>query len=314
MSWQETLKSEIAGLSLLGVALGRNANFPRAVDAMLTASKVAVTGMGKSGCVARKVAGTFCSTGTPAYYLHPADAAHGDLGLVTSDDVMLAFSWSGETPELNAVVYHSKRFKVPLIVVTSEPTSTIARVADILLDLPKAPEGCPLGIAPTTSAIMQQATGDCLAMALLEARGFTREDFHALHPGGRLGTKLITVGEVMHTGDEMPLVPTTEPVRYAIVEMSKKLMGCVGVYGEEVTLDGIITDGDLRRHIEDDDLLSRKVDDIMTRDPKVVKPETLAAEALEIMNAHEISALFVIAHNRPIGIVHLHDLLRHGVA
>jgi arabinose-5-phosphate isomerase len=275
--------------------------------------RVIVTGMGKSGHIGRKIAATFASTGTPSYFVHPGEASHGDLGVITPNDIIIALSWSGETVELKDLIDYAKRFRVALIAITSNRDSALARAADIVLELPTAQEACPLGLAPTTSTLMQLALGDALAVALFESHGFTALDFKALHPGGKLGAYLTFVRDIMHGGEKLPAVAAGTPMSEAIVEMSAKGFGCVGVIGQDGALAGIITDGDLRRHMRPD-LLSSTVDSVMTRNPKTAHGEQLAAEVLEQMNASSITALFVVDRKKPIGIVHLHDLLRLGVA
>jgi arabinose-5-phosphate isomerase len=311
-----TLETEAAGLHALSAAIadGLGAPFAAAIDRIRAAAgRVIVTGMGKSGHVGRKIAATFASTGTPAYFVHPGEASHGDLGVISPDDVIVALSWSGETVELKALIDYAKRFHVALIAVTSQPESTLAKAADVALILPAAPEACSLGLAPTTSTLMQLALGDALAVAMFESRGFTALQFKDLHPGGRLGASLTFVRDVMHTGAKLPLVPRGTRMSDAVVEMSTKGLGCVGVLDADETLCGIITDGDLRRHMRDD-LLSRAVDEVMTTKPKSVRPDQLAGEALEILNASKVTALFVVESRKPVGVVHVHDLLRIGVA
>jgi arabinose-5-phosphate isomerase len=269
--------------------------------------------MGKSGHVGLKVAATFSSTGTPAYFVHPSEASHGDLGMITRDDLIVAFSWSGETVELGNIVSYSRRFAVPLIAVTSNPRSTLAEAAELVLPLPQAKEACPHGLAPTTSTVMQLALGDCLAMALLDSKGFTARDFKALHPGGQLGARLKFVSDLMHKGDRLPLAPADAVMTEAIVVMTEKALGCLGVVDDNGFLKGIITDGDLRRHMGDG-LLARRVAEIMTPAPKTVSPDLLASAALEMINSSKITTLFVVENGRPVGIIHIHDLLRAGVA
>jgi arabinose-5-phosphate isomerase len=271
--------------------------------------------MGKSGHIGRKIAATLASTGTPALFVHPAEASHGDLGMVTSDDIILALSWSGETAELRSLIEYSRRWEIGLIAVTARADSTLARQSDIVLLMPRADEACPdnLGV-PTTSTLMQLALGDALAVALLESRGFDRESFHALHPGGRLGANLHFVGDVMHRDDAVPLARLGAPMSEAIMTISGKRLGCVGIVDAGGALVGIITDGDLRRNLAGPDLLSRKVDDVMTRAPKAIAPDTLVGAALDLLNQAKITTLFVVDDGRPIGIVHMHDLLRIGVA
>jgi arabinose-5-phosphate isomerase len=274
---------------------------------------VIVTGMGKSGHIGMKVAGTLSSTGTPSSFVHPSEASHGDLGMITRDDVILAFSWSGETVELGNLVSYSRRFAVPLIAVTSSADSTLAKAAEVVLALPQSKEACPHGLAPTTSTTMQLAIGDCLAIALLEAKGFTAHDFKVFHPGGSLGASLKFVADVMHTGDRLPLVGEDAPMSTALVTMTQKSLGCLGVLDAKGKLVGVITDGDLRRHMGDS-LLAQRTGAIMTRKPKVVAPGMLASAALEVLNTSRITALFVVDKGKPVGVVHVHDLLRAGVA
>ncbi len=311
-----TAEIEAEALAALAAALERDMAVPFAeAVAVITAARgrVIVTGIGKSGHIGQKVAATFASTGTPAFFLHPGEAAHGDLGMVTSDDAVLAMSWSGETVELKNVITYSRRFKVPLIAVTSRRDSALGRSSDVVLELPRAKEACPHGLAPTTSTTMQLALGDCLAIALLEAKGFTAHDFKVFHPGGSLGAQLKFVSDVMHRGDRLPLAGEDESMSAALVTMTQKSFGCLGVVDAKGRLVGIVTDGDLRRHMGES-LLSARTGDIMTRRPKTVSPGTLASAALELINAARITALFVVEKGRPVGIVHVHDLLRIGVA
>ncbi len=311
-----TLQLEAEGLSALKAALAGDLvdGFAEAVEVLRACrGRVIVTGMGKSGHVGLKVAATLSSTGTPAYFVHPSEASHGDLGMITRDDVIVAFSWSGETVELGNIVSYSRRFAVPLIAVTSNPRSTLGEAAELVLALPQAKEACPHGLAPTTSTMMQLALGDCLAIALLESKGFTARDFKALHPGGQLGARLKFVGDLMHKGDRLPLASADVVMAEAIVVMTEKALGCLGVVDENGFLRGIITDGDLRRHMGDG-LLARRAQEIMTPAPKTVSPDLLASAALELINASAITTLFVVEHGRPVGIIHVHDLLRAGVA
>jgi arabinose-5-phosphate isomerase len=311
-----TLQLETEGLSALKAALASDLidSFAAAVEVLRACrGRVIVTGMGKSGHVGLKVAATLSSTGTPAYFVHPSEASHGDLGMITRDDVIVAFSWSGETVELGNIVSYSRRFVVPLIAVTSNPRSTLAEAAELVLALPQAKEACPHGLAPTTSTMMQLALGDCLAMALLDSKGFTARDFKALHPGGQLGARLKFVGDLMHKGDRLPLAAADAVMTEAIVVMTEKALGCLGVVDDNGFLKGIITDGDLRRHMGDG-LLSRRVQEIMTPAPKTVSPDLLASAALEMINSSKITTLFVVENGRPVGIIHIHDLLRAGVA
>jgi arabinose-5-phosphate isomerase len=311
-----TLEAEAGGLTALGAAMrdGLGAAFIAAAGLIKAArGRVIVTGMGKSGHVGNKVAATLSSTGTPAFFVHPAEASHGDLGMITPDDVIIALSWSGETAELKNLIDYSRRFRIGLIAVTADGASTLGKAADVTLVLPQAREACPHNLAPTTSSLMQLALGDALAIALLESRGFTAIDFRNLHPGGRLGAALTFVRDLMHGGPEMPLKPVGTRMSDALVEMSAKGFGCVGITGASGDLVGIITDGDLRRHMRPD-LLEAPVEDVMTKGPSTVRPDQLASEALEMLNSKKRTVLFVVEGRRAVGVVHMHDLLRAGVA
>ncbi len=275
--------------------------------------RVIVSGVGKSGHIGSKIAATLASTGTPAFFVHPAEANHGDLGMIARDDVILAMSWSGESAELSGVIDYSRRFSIPLVAVTSGENSALARAADIVLLLPKAAEACPHGLAPTTSTVLQLALGDALAVALLEARGFTPDHFRTFHPGGKLGASLRHVSDLMHDGDAVPLTPLGTPLPQAVIVLSGKRVGRGGVIDADGRLAGIVTDGDIARNMGRP-LSGLIVDDIMTRNPKTVAPDTLASAALALLNAHNISALLVLDRDRhPLGVVHFHDLLRAGV-
>ena len=311
-----TLGVEADGLAALAVALAGPlaAPFGKAVALIASAKgRVIFTGIGKSGHVGQKIAATFASTGTPAFFVHPSEASHGDLGMITKEDVILALSWSGETVELKNIITFSRRFGVPMISITSNRESALGQQSDVVLELPKAKEACPMGLAPTTSTTMQLALGDCLAIALLEAKGFTAHDFKMFHPGGSLGASLKYVGDVMQTGDRLPLVRETELMSSAILTMTAKSLGCLGIVDAKGKLIGVITDGDLRRHMGEE-LVRARTGDIMTKKPKTIAPGMLAAEALEILNSSRITALFVVDKGKPVGIIHVHDLLRVGVA
>jgi arabinose-5-phosphate isomerase len=311
-----TFEAEAGGIAALADALrnGLGGPFVAAIDLISGASgRVIVTGMGKSGHVGRKIAATFASTGTPAFFVHPSEASHGDLGMITTGDVIVALSWSGETAELKDLIDYSRRFRIGLVAVTAHAESTLGRAADVSLILPAAREACPHNLAPTTSALMQLALGDALAITLLESRGFTPIDFRVFHPGGRLGAMLKYVRDLMHDGDAIPLVGTGTPMKEAVEEMSRKGAGCVGIIDAQGRLAGIITEGDLRRHIGSN-LLALTVEAVMTPSPKTVRPDQLASEALEIINTSKITVLMAIEDGRPVGIVHFHDLLRAGVA
>jgi len=310
-----TLDAEGDGIAAITAALQGELGeaFARATDLIRNAKgRLIVTGLGKSGHIGRKIAATFASTGTPAFFVHAAEAGHGDLGMITTDDVILALSWSGEQPEMKTLITYAKRFRIAVIAMTAEPDSTLSRAADIALALPKAREACPHNLAPTTSSLMLLALGDALAIALLEGRGFTSVDFSVLHPGGKLGAMLKFTRDIMHTGDTVPLKPLGTGMSDALVEMTSKGFGCVGIVDAHGAIVGIVTDGDLRRHMRPD-LMTAVVDDVMTRNPKTIRGDLLASEALEILNSSKITALIVTDGGRPIGIVHLHDILRAGV-
>jgi arabinose-5-phosphate isomerase len=311
-----TLEAEVGGLTALAAAMqnGLGEAFISAVDIIRgTEGRVVVSGMGKSGHIGRKIAATLSSTGTPALFVHPAEASHGDLGMVAPSDVIMALSWSGETVELKSLIDYSRRFRIKLIAVTAERDSTLGQAADVALVLPQAREACPHNLAPTTSSLMQLALGDALAITLLESRGFTALDFRNLHPGGRLGAALTFIRDLMHTDAAMPLVKVGTRMSDAIVEMSAKGFGCVGITDADGRLVGIVTDGDLRRHMRPD-LLEVEVDKVMTKGPITVRTDHLASEALEILSSLKKNALIVVDDAKPVGIVHLHDLLRAGVA
>lgn len=309
---RRTLATEAEGLRLLADSL--DGAFTAAVETLASIKgRVVVSGMGKSGHVARKIVATLASTGTPSFFVHPAEASHGDLGMVTQDDAVVALSNSGETPELSDIVAYTRRFAIPLIGMTSRGDSTLAKASDHALVLPPAAEACPLGLAPTTSTTMMLALGDALAVALLERSGFTAADFRVFHPGGKLGKRLLKVDDLMHRSDELPLVAPDTLMSEAMVVMSGRGFGSLGIVDGAGTLLGIITDGDLRRHMAPD-LLSQTAASVMTANPMVVTPTQLAAEAMQIMNARKITTFFVVEDGRPVGLLHIHDLLRAGVA
>ena len=312
---RDVLGTEAAGLQALAASLSNN--FTAAIDRLASASgRVVVSGMGKSGHVGRKIAATLASTGTPALFVHPAEASHGDLGMIVPGDAVLALSNSGETAELADLVAHARRFALPLVAITARSASALAQAADVALILPAAAEACPMGLAPTTSTTMQMALGDAIAVALLTRRGFTEADFQSFHPGGRLGARLRRVRDLMHTGEAMPVADPDMRMAAALVLMTEKRFGCLGVRGPDGALQGIVTDGDLRRAMGPD-LLSRRVRDIMTHAPRTIGPDALAVEALHMMNTREkpVTALFVVdGDGQAVGILHVHDLLRAGLA
>lgn len=316
LSALRTLTSESAGIQGLKDAMSGDlgTSFQEAVARIGKMSgRLIVSGMGKSGHVGSKIAATLASTGTPSFFVHPAEAGHGDLGMVAADDIILALSWSGETVELRNLVSYSRRFRVPLIAVTSNIGSALAQAAEIVLPLPVVAEACPHGLAPTTSAIVQLALGDALAIALLESRGFSARDFHTFHPAGTLGASLTHIRDIMHSGDDIPLVETGAPVAQAIQIINDKGFGCVGVVDPSGRLAGIVTDGDIRRQLSSD-LLTQPVETIMTPDPRTIQPDELVAGALALLNRSAITALMVVEDERPAGIVHMHDFLRIGTA
>ncbi|MFC3694569.1 SIS domain-containing protein [Chenggangzhangella methanolivorans] len=311
-----TIEIEQAGLASLGGALkgALGVSFAAAVEIIAGSNgRVIVSGMGKSGHVGRKIAATLASTGTPAFFVHPAEASHGDLGMITSDDVVLALSWSGETAELRDMLHYATRFRVPVVAVTSKVDSALGRAADVVLILPRVGEACPHGLAPTTSTTMQLALGDALSVALLEGRQFTPGDFKRFHPGGKLGAVLAFVRDVMHVGPAVPLVGAGTKMSEALIVMSQKSFGCVGVTDETGALLGIVTDGDLRRHMGPR-LIEARVDEVMSRSPHTIAPDDLAAGAMSELQGRAITALFVVENGRPVGLVHIHDLLKLGIA
>src|SRR5712672_635880 len=313
-----TLDAEAGGVAAITAALQSDlrAPFAAAADRIRNAKgRLIVTGLGKSGHIGRKIAATFASTGTPAFFVHAAEASHGDLGMITPDDVILALSWSGEQPEMKNLVTYAKCFRIAVIAMTAERESTLAAAADVALTLPKAREACPHNLAPTTSSLMMLALGDALAIALLEGRGFTSTDFSVLHPGGKLGAMLKYARDLMHTGGAVPLKPLGTRMSDALVEMSSKGFGCVGIVDASGDLVGIITDGDLRRHMRPD-LMTAAVDEVMTKNPRTTPPDTLAIELLDTINSSppRITVLIVAEGRKPVGIVHVHDVLRAGVA
>lgn len=318
---RHTLGLGAQGLSALADALGTE--FTQALDVIERAKgRVIVTGMGKSGHIARKIAATMASTGTPAHFVHPGEASHGDLGMITRDDVLLVMSNSGETAELGDIIAHAKRFSIPMIGIASKPQSRLLNASDIKLLLPPVEEACRNGLAPTTSTTMTLALGDALAMALMERHDFTAEQFKTFHPGGKLGTQLMVVAELMHAASELPLIPAGAPMHDVLLTMTSKSFGAAGVVDEQGGLLGIITDGDLRRHLEPRDgrtLIDHNATEVMTPGPKTIRQGALVAEALGFMNDRNITCLFVVADGdetkpapKPVGILHIHDCLRAG--
>jgi arabinose-5-phosphate isomerase len=304
------LEQEIKGIQALAETLGDD--FARAVACFSgIKGRVIISGMGKSGHVARKIAATMASTGTPAHFVHPAEASHGDLGMITENDAVLALSNSGETAELGDLIAYCKRFSIPLVAMVRRKGSMLVDAADVAMVLPEIPEASPTN-APTTSTTMMMALGDALAVALVERKGFTANDFSVFHPGGKLGKAFIRVADLMHAQGQLPLVAHNAPMRDVLLVITAMSFGCAGVVDDAGKLQGIITDGDLRRHMQPD-LLNKPAGEVMTATPLTIRPQALAAEALGIMNTHSITTLFVVEAGVPVGIIHIHDCLRAGI-
>jgi len=306
-----TIKTEIDGLNSLLTFFDEN--FIRAVDLILNCrGKVVVSGMGKSGHIGGKIAATFASTGTSAFFIHPGEASHGDLGMISPNDVVILLSNSGETKELRDIIYYCKRFEVPIIGIIRRRESELTKASTVPLVLPAIPEANGVN-APTTSTTMMLAIGDALAVSLIDARGFNSEQFGTFHPGGKLGSNFLKVQDLMRLHKDIPLVKKDKKMSEVLLEMTSKHLGCTGITNNSGKLLGIITDGDLRRHI-DRDFLDHSAEEIMTKDPITTTPTTLAAEAIAIMNKKNITSLFVLDAEKIVGILHLHDCLRAGIA
>ena len=313
-SARRTIDKEISALRMMESEL--DDNLTKALDLIQSSKgRVIVTGMGKSGHVGKKIAATLASTGTPSFFVHPAEASHGDLGMLTTDDVVLAISNGGESRELSDILIYCKRYGITLIAMTKNPESTLGKAGDIILRLPDAGEACPLGLAPTSSTTATIVLGDILAIALMERKGFSKSSYKQRHPGGKLGAILQKVSDLMHTGDEMPILDEHALMPQIIVTMSSKMLGCVGIVDENGDLTGMITDGDLRRAMAnsmDSDLFKKTAAEIMSKDPKTTTEDVLVAEAVNIMNQKSITQLFVVDNKKPIGIIHMHDCLKAG--
>jgi len=306
-----------AGEALITLADTLDGDFTRAVGVMLAAKgRIIVSGMGKSGHVARKIAATLSSTGTPAYFVHPAEASHGDMGAITRQDVLLLLSWGGETAELSDLITYAKRHRIPIVGIGANPDSTLIKAADVSLLLPRAPEACPMGLAPTTSTTMMLSLGDALAVALMERKGFSPDQYRDFHPGGSLGRALIRVSDLMHRATEIPLTREDASMRDVLLVMASGRLGCVGIVDASGALLGIVTDGDVRRQALNDGIENRKAAEVMTTGPKIARPDQLAAEALALMTEMKITQLFVLAEgsSAPLGVIHIHDCLRAGIA
>jgi len=308
---KQVLQIENDGLVALANSLGKE--FINALDILqATVGRVVVTGMGKSGHIGRKIASTLASTGVPSFFVHPGEASHGDLGMIDKSDAVIAISNSGETPEMSDLIAYTRRFKVPLIAITSNDTGTISEQADLTLLLPRVQEACPMGLAPTTSTTMALALGDTIAVALMNRLGFTLEDFKLRHPGGQLGKRLLKISDIMHTGEAIPVTSGKSLMSEVIPEMTAKSFGCIAIVDSSQKILGIITDGDLRRHMANE-LLTKNAEEVMTPKPKSIRPTALASEAVQIMNEAQITNLFVAEDKKVVGIVHIHDCLRAGV-
>ncbi|MFV0627523.1 MAG: SIS domain-containing protein [Alphaproteobacteria bacterium] len=311
-SAKRTIDKEVEALRVMENAFDET--LTQALDILeKTTGKIIVTGMGKSGHIGKKIAATLASTGAPSFFVHPAEASHGDLGMLDKNDVVIAISNGGESKELSDILIFSKRFGIPIISITKNPESTLAKAGNILLKLPNNGEACPLGLAPTSSTTATLVLGDVLAVALLERKGFSMTDYKQRHPGGKLGAILQKVSDLMHKGNEMPLVRETANMQEALLVMTSKMLGCVGIVDKENNLLGMITDGDLRRIISSD-MLTKNPVDVMTKSPKTISPDVLAAEAVALMNDKKITQLFALKDGKPVGVIHLHDCLRAGVA
>lgn len=311
---KQTINREIEALKVMENEL--DSTFPQALDVLQnTKGRVLVTGMGKSGHIGRKMAATFASTGTVSFFLHPSEASHGDLGAISNDDTVIAISNSGESKELADILVYCRRFSIPVIAITKNPDSSLGKNSDIVLRLPENREACPLGLAPMSSTTATLVMGDILAAALMVRKGFTEADFKLRHPGGKLGSILRCVSDIMHTGDEMPIISEDAIMQEALLKMSEKMLGCVGIVNKEGEIIGMITDGDLRRWMSPD-LITEKVSKVMTKNPKTIGRDMLIAEAVNVMNntGRGITNLFVVDGKKPIGIIHIHDCLRAGVS
>ena len=309
-----TIDSEIKAIEELKHSLDAD-SLTQALDFMQKSKgRIIITGMGKSGHIGKKIAASLASTGTPSFFVHPAEASHGDLGMITEDDVVIAISNSGESRELIDILNYCKRFGITLIAITKNPESSLAKAGDVVLVLPNNGEACPLGLAPTSSTTATLVLGDILTIGMLERKGFSKEDFNDRHPGGKLGAILKRVSDLMHTGQEMPLLDENSNMQAVLLEMTSKRLGCVGFINSQTgDLTGILTDGDLRRCLSSK-ILEEKAVDLMTRNPKTISPNAMTAEALKIMHDKKITNLFVVENNKPVGVIHIHDLLNNGVA
>lgn len=309
----KTIESEIDTIRRLKDSV-RAKNLTKALDFMQNSKgRIIITGMGKSGHIGRKIAASLASTGTPSFFVHPAEASHGDLGMITEDDVVIAISNSGESRELIDILNYCKRFGIKLIAITKNSESSLGKAGDVVLELPNNGEACPLGLAPTSSTTATLVLGDILTIGMIERKGFSKEDFNDRHPGGKLGSILKRVSDLMHVGQEMPILDENANMQAVLLEMTSKRLGCVGFVNQAGDLTGILTDGDLRRCLSAK-ILEEKAVDLMTRNPKTISPNAMTAEALKIMHDKKITNLFVLENKKPVGVIHIHDLLNNGVA
>ena len=309
----KTIDSEIDTINHLKDSV-KAENLTKALDFMQNSKgRIIITGMGKSGHIGRKIAASLASTGTPSFFVHPAEASHGDLGMITEDDVVVAISNSGESRELIDILNYCKRFGIKLIAITKNAESSLGKAGDVVLELPNNGEACPLGLAPTSSTTATLVLGDILTVGMIERKGFSKEDFNDRHPGGKLGSILKRVSDLMHTGQEMPILDENSNMQAVLLEMTSKRLGCVGFINQAGDLTGILTDGDLRRCLSSK-ILEEKAIDLMTHNPKTVSPNAMTAEALKIMHDKKITNLFVLDGKKPVGVIHIHDLLNNGVA
>ena len=313
-SAKRTIASEIEAIKELEKSLGAE-NLTKALDYMQNSKgRIIITGMGKSGHIGKKIAASLASTGTPSFFVHPAEASHGDLGMITEDDVVIAISNSGESRELLDILNYCKRFGIILISITKNPQSSLGKAGDVVLELPNNGEACPLGLAPTNSTTATLVLGDILTIGMLERKGFSKEDFNDRHPGGKLGSILKRVSDLMHVGEEMPILEENANMQAVLLEMTSKRLGCVGFINQSGELVGMLTDGDLRRCLSAT-ILEKKAYEVMTKNPKTISPDAMTAEALKIMHDKKITNLFVVKNNNiPVGVIHIHDLLNNGVA
>ena len=309
----KTIDSEIKAIEELKHSLD-SVSLTQALDFMQNSKgRIIITGMGKSGHIGKKIAASLASTGTPSFFVHPAEASHGDLGMITEDDVVIAISNSGESRELVDILNYCKRFGIKLIAITKNAESSLGKAGDVILLLPNNGEACPLGLAPTSSTTATLVLGDVLTIGMIERKGFSKEDFNDRHPGGKLGSILKRVSDLMHTGQDMPILDENSNMQAVLLEMTSKRLGCVGFINQTGNLTGILTDGDLRRCLSSK-ILEEKAVDLMTKNPKTIAPNAMSAEALKIMHDKKITNLFVVENNKPVGVIHIHDLLNNGVA